>query len=596
MIVAVLSVLACCGIAPPAGAAGAPPDKPIGALEWVSERDPVLTGDNWAYEGWMWDPTGKAAFIFISVDGMYVSDWASKETIDRPDVAAAHPGAPNDTGFRILGGGHAPSSACALAADADGNVLSTLGCVDVPASAPNSPIGALDVVEGPGDGSFTVKGWAADPDASGPLTIELTVDGGYFATFSTGTARPDVQAAHPFAGPNAGFEHSEQRFIRGRHHVCTYAVNGGREGRTPAFCLDVDLPDPHAPVPLGAFDTVSETAGTYRVWGWMFDPATPYPGLHLVVNGVRDTSYSIVQLDRPDVVAAYPDAPPNSGFMMSLDRPAAGQVCVVAQNFYGDETTLGCKELPPSFDGSPTGVLDDAAPEAGRVVLRGWAVEPDPGPPLVYVDENTRAPEPSTIHVYMDGQMLLVQTVDQPRPDVQAVIPHAGTNDGFQVVVPARPGAHDICVYAINRGPTGRNVTLGCRHVDVPQTTGPAPPFGWIDAEVEQNLPSPPIASNRGFTGWAATTSGTPATVRVVAVGGFYGGGEAAYDITGPTGLDRPDVPTVFPGTRDDTGYLVMAGGGHFFHYRLACVSARDPDTGAEAVLGCAAYNFSANF
>jgi hypothetical protein len=596
LILAAVSVIALCGVPQKAQAAETPPDKPIGALEWASERDPFF-GDNWAYEGWMWDPTGKAAFIFISVDGVYVSDWASKQSVERPDVAATHPGAPNDTGFRIGGiNGHAPATACALAADADGNVISTLGCLDVPATAPNSPVGALDVVDGPGDGSFTVKGWAADPDASGPRTVDLTVDGNYWATFSTGVARPDVQAAYPFAGPDAGYEHTEQRRIRGAHRMCVYAINDGREGRTVSFCADVVLPDPRAPLPLGAFDTISETAGTFRVWGWMFDPVTPFPGLHIEVNGVRDSATSIVQIDRPDVVAAYPQAPPNSGFMMNIDRPAAGQVCVVAQNFYGDETTLGCKELPPSFDGSPTGVLDDAVPEAGRVVLRGWAVEPDPGPPLEYVDEDTRAPEPSTIHVYMDGQFLLTHIVDQARPDVQTAIPQAGPDDGFQIVVPARPGAHDLCVYAINRGPTGRNVTLGCRHLDVPQSTGAAPPFGFVDAEVAQPLPPPLIAENRGFAGWAAATSGATATVRVVAVGGFYGNGEGAYDVTGPTGLDRPDVQTVFPGTRGDTGYLVMAGGGHFFHYRLACVSARDPNTGSEAVLGCAAYNFSSDF
>ena len=53
----------------------------------------------------------------------------------------------------------------------------------------------------------------------------------------------------------------------------------------------------------------------------MFDPVTPFPGMHIEVNGVRDGATSVVQIDRPDVVAAYPQAPPRSGFMMNIDQP-----------------------------------------------------------------------------------------------------------------------------------------------------------------------------------------------------------------------------------------------------------------------------------
>jgi hypothetical protein len=214
------------------------------------------------------------------------------------------------------------------------------------------------------------------------------------------------------------------------------------------------------------------------------------------------------------------------------------------------------------------------------VEIKGWAVDPDPDPPAPY------QPQP-VVHVYMDGQFLAPLIIDKARPDVAALVPGAGANDGFDAALPARPGPHDVCVYAINRGRTGRNVTLGCRRIVVPSQSGGAAPLGSVDGEYASDQYGGTANYGLGLFGWAMDPSGGAARVRVVAVGGFYANGEQVNDVTGPTGVSRPDVQAVHPGAPPDTGYEIPAGGGHFFHFRLACAIAQSIATGDESVLGC---------
>jgi hypothetical protein len=179
--------------------------------------------------------------------------------------------------------------------------------------------------------------------------------------------------------------------------------------------------------------------------------------------------------------------------------------------------------------------------------------------------------------VYVDGRFFTLLNADKPRPDVAAIVPHAESNDGFDVVLPARAGAHQVCVYGINMGRTGRNVTLGCRDLDVPVQSGTGAPIGSLDD-----------ANGGTARGWSMTPSGGRVRVRVVGVGGFLGNDEQFSDVTGTTGVSRPDVPAAYPGARPDTGYEFRVDGGYLFQFRLACATAQSLDTGAETELGCA--------
>jgi hypothetical protein len=70
------------------------------------------------------------------------------------------------------------------------------------------------------------------------------------------------------------------------------------------------------------------------------------------------------------------------------------------------------------------------------------------------------------VHVYVDGVASVV-TADRLRPDVGAAFPAAGSAHGFVWSGPASPGAHRVCLYAIDVDLPWRNTGLGCRSVTV---------------------------------------------------------------------------------------------------------------------------------
>jgi hypothetical protein len=103
---------------------------------------------------------------------------------------------------------------------------------------------------------------------------------------------------------------------------------------------------------------------------------------------------------------------------------------------------------------NPKGSVDVAEPEpGGGIRVQGWARDPD-------------TKEPIDVHVYVDGKGVGVFQANQPRPDVQVAEGEtAGPNHGFNGVVTAGPGVHEVCVYGIDKVNTrdDTNALIGCR-------------------------------------------------------------------------------------------------------------------------------------
>jgi hypothetical protein len=91
----------------------------------------------------------------------------------------------------------------------------------------------------------------------------------------------------------------------------------------------------------------------------------------------------------------------------------------------GPSAGLGCVEL--DVPGDPFGNVEALYGAAGRVVASGWLLDVD-------------SPEPTGVHVYVDGRFAGSGVADRPRADVQAVYPLYGANRGFTLSVPAAPG------------------------------------------------------------------------------------------------------------------------------------------------------------
>ncbi len=171
--------------------------------------------------------------------------------LPRPDVRAALGLSPTtgfDLSLPITQGAHL---ICVYAQNSgnQGTQNATIGCTTrtitwVPSAGPHDPRGNLDSAGFSNVGyalnATAPSGWAYDPDAGGPLTIQVRALGHrldespndvFFQTYSgpTGTLRPDVQSAFPSAGPNAGFSFAPVNSPNwgGVELLCAYALNTG---------------------------------------------------------------------------------------------------------------------------------------------------------------------------------------------------------------------------------------------------------------------------------------------------------------------------------------------------------------------------------
>ncbi len=99
----------------------------------------------------------------------------------------------------------------------------------------------------------------------------------------------------------------------------------------------------------------------------------------------------------------------------------------------------------------PQGVVDAVTPDsaAGTIAIRGWAFDKD-------------TTDPIRVHIYLDGTATKAITADGSRPDVQRAYSLSTNTVGYDTTIPATPGTHTVCAYAINIG-GGSNQLIGCK-------------------------------------------------------------------------------------------------------------------------------------
>lgn len=207
--------------------------------------------------------------------------------------------------------------------------------------------------------------------------------------------------------------------------------------------------------PIGAVDLVTPGLGSIRIHGWMLDPDTAGSGR--VAIYVDSRGYSVAaDRWRTDVARRFPNYGPWHGFERRVyARPGSHRVCVVAKNLAGPGAArlLGCRTV--TVLGSPGGRLDGVTVSRRTIQAGGWAIDPD-----------TAAA--TQVRVDVDGQIVVTTTADLARPDVWRAFAPYGSNHGFTASVPATPGRHTVCGYALNAAGSGATTRLGCAVADVP--------------------------------------------------------------------------------------------------------------------------------
>lgn len=414
-------------------------------------------------------------------------------------------------------------------------------------TAPAQPIGSFEFASG-GVGTVTVAGWALDRSSTASIPVHVYV-GPASTAIPTNLPRPDVGRAYPGSGDAHGFS-STVAASPGSWQVCLYALGVVSGNNSMLGCKSVTVRDPS---PVGSVEAVRPAPGGIQVAGWATDFDTPDPiPVHVYVDGVGRAVTA--DLPRSDIGRLYPEQGPGHGFASTFAAaPGRHEVCVYGINAgpRGTNRLFQCSTVvvPPH---EPIGAVDGITASAGVITLSGWALDGDVADAI-------------PVHVYVDG-VGKAYTADLARSDIGRLYPAYGAGHGFAVSVPASQGSHEVCVYAINRGP-GSNSLLTCRTVVVANT----PPVGNV--EVVRGVPG-----GVQVAGWAFDPDQprSPLAVHV-----YVGGAGRAVTAD----LARSDIGRIYPEAGPAHGFaaVVPASSGR----QDVCVYALDPVGGYNPVLTC---------
>jgi len=413
--------------------------------------------------GWAIDPETRAAIdVHVYVGAVGTSHTAGQV---RNDVGAAYPASGSNHGFDVTV--KAPvgaSEVCvyAINSGAGGNTLLACRTVRVPGG---DPVGALDTAISDRSGSITVTGWTLDPDVTAAIPVHVYV-GSAGTGFQANTARADIGRLYPAYGQGHGFSATVTAGA-GVHTVCAYGINTGAGGNVQLGCATVTVGSSVTEggrAPIGSLDAVTVSGQSVSVSGWTLDPDTTASiPVHIYVDdsGVARKA----DRSRADIGRVYPAYGTNHGFTETVAAsPGTHRVCAYGINTAaGGNALLGCKNVtivgapvPTELGRQPIGNVEKLAVRPERIDVAGWALDPD-------------STKPIAVHIYVDGVGLAI-TADKVRDDVARAYPGNGNRHGFGQSIEATPGAHTVCVYAINRGPGG-HVELTCGSVTVPSAS-----------------------------------------------------------------------------------------------------------------------------
>lgn len=420
----------------------------------------------------------------------------------------------------------------------------------------------LPAVTGEADGSdrfsgrLTVRGFALRRGQVAPVAVALDVNGVRVAQMTADQPNAIVAARFPGIGANHGWSFTLPVGLDTNGQACVTELSTN----TLLACRDLNPVTP----PFGDL-RVEAALGPPRltVSGWLIDPDSSEP---TVVHLYLDGRFTAVWADdpRPDVAAAYPGYGANRGFRVELPTTEGEHtLCAFGINVpRGDHLLMRCSAVlvgsEPVNRVPPRGWIDDVRGGGESVLVSGWAFDPDTSSSI-------------GVHVYVDGVGTPI-TADAPRPDVAAAFAGAPVRSGFVARIPAAPGPHRVCLYAIDANAAGPHTLLGCRDV-VSLVKDASPPFGALDVAAGG-------AGRVTVSGWAID----PDTVEPIAVHVYVDG--AGVPLVADR--ERPDVAAAFPGVRAAHGFaasLPAARG-----TRTVCAYAiNNLASGANTLLACRA-------
>ena len=305
---------------------------PTGHLDAVATSQGRILASGWAL-----DPdTTSPINVHVYVDGKAVQSVPANAS--RPDVGRIF-GKGDNHGFsgtvNALAGAH---EVCVYAIDSAGGPSPRFGCKSVVVTN-QAPAGHFDSLTS-GMESFTVSGWALDPDTSDPITVDMFVDGKAVQALTANTSRLDVGRIYG-KGDNHGFSATVSASY-GAHQVCLDAVDSWGGANPRLACLSIDVNG----TAFGSLDSTVATPGKITVRGWAIDPNTSGPVMvHVYAYGEAAQALT-ANTYRPDVGRIHGTGD-NHGFSGTVKASAGTHpVCVYAiDSWKGSNPLIRCQSV-----------------------------------------------------------------------------------------------------------------------------------------------------------------------------------------------------------------------------------------------------------
>jgi hypothetical protein len=288
--------------------------------------------------------------------------------------------------------------------------------------------GSFDAAQGVYRG-IRISGWSIDPSTTATSYIWVNVDG-YGGPYKADKPLSWFDQVFPGYGPNHGFAETVPA-SPGDHEVCVHGTLG------LLGCKWITVP-----YGQGSLDSVTGTWGGVYASGWAVDFASTAPA-YVWINVDGKGGPYVARNPLSWIDRYFPGVGSDHGFNQFVPAaPGSHEICV--HGVYGARSELlGCRTVSVPRG---TGALDSVVAVPGGVVASGWSID------------YTR-PASSFVWVNVDGAGS-AQRTNIALSWLPNLFPGIGPGNGFSIRMPARKGAHQVCVY-------GAVSLLGCRSVTV---------------------------------------------------------------------------------------------------------------------------------
>ena len=268
--------------------------------------------------------------------------------------------------------------------------------------------------------------------------------------------------------------------------------------------------------PWASVDSVTARWGGVHISGWARDRSASVSPTYVWVNidGVGGPISTNVALNW--FPSYFPGYGVNHGFDAVIPaRPGGHQVCTYIAS---TSELIQCDYVTVPLG---AGSFDAVSAVPGGARVTGWSVD-------------AAATGPSYLWINVDGKGSAYKT-NTALSWLPRMYPGAAVGQGFDLVVPAPPGAHQVCVYGVWNG---ASTLLGCKTATLPIG------YGSLDAVTV------PRAGTIEAKGWFVDyTSSAPASSYVLSINGV--------DSPQVTDKDLSWIPSLYPGVGTRRGFDV---------------------------------------